>query len=246
MTWQKMRIPGGDGPKDGLPGERGRYLLWLDPPYVEGQGHFVHFSWKCESFCIRDYVQHLERRQTPELSATQIWQSASERIPCKGEFYRPVDNFEFWTQKLTELTESRGQVAKANLWSRLSSKFAPKPNDPEPQDDENVPSEGKRTGLQRFKMFWKRGPGFDVVDRTVGCSARFAGEPLLWVYPLYFQVAPRGKGNTRHQEVLELRNEYFPTYRGQGTIRFESEHFTWDRFEQFIERVQEVVRGAVA
>ena len=240
MTWQSMRIPGG-GQGNSLPGDRGRYLLWLDPPLVEEEAHYVHFSWKGESFCIRDYVRHLERRQTPGVSPLDIWGAASDRIPCKGELYVPVENFEFWVKKLTDLTEKHSQGISSNLWSRLSSKFAPRPKDPQQQ---LAGSHAKNDGdvYRRFMDFWRRGEGFDVIERTVGCSARYHGEPLLWVYPTHFQVAPQGKGNAHHGTLLELRHQHFPELRGKGTVGFSSAYFSWDRFQPFVSAVQEMVQ----
>jgi hypothetical protein len=240
MSWKQMRIRG-VGPGNSPPGDRGRYLLWLEPPLVEGEGHYVHFSWKQESFCIRDYIQHLERRQAPGSSAADIWEAASDRIPCKGELYVPVENFEFWIEKLTELTERRRQGTSSSLWSRLSSKFSPKPKEAEQHLDDNR-KEDDRDVYRRFIGFWKRGVGFDVIERTVGCSARYQGEPLLWVYPTYFQVAPQGKGNAHRNEVMDLRHQHFPELQGKGTIGYGSEYFTWDRFQRFIAELQEMIQ----
>src|SRR5690242_83886 len=117
MTWQKMRIPGsGEGQAESLPGDRGRYLLWLEPPWVEGDGHYVHFSWKEDSFCIRDYIRQVERRQDQDSTALDIWKAAVDRIPAKGELYVPVENFQFWTAKMIELTENRGRGTTSSLW----------------------------------------------------------------------------------------------------------------------------------
>jgi len=241
MSWKKMRIPG-IGPGNSLPGDRGRYLLWLQPPLVETEGHYVHFSWKEGSFCIRDYMQQSERRQAPGCTAINIWEAASDRIPCKGELYVPVENFEFWTEKLTELTERRRQGTSSSLWSRLSSKFSPKPNEAEQHLDDNRKEE-EQDVYRKFIGFWNRGVGFEVIERTVGCSARYRGEPLLWVYPTYFQVAPKGKGNTHHKEVMDLRHQHFPE-EGKGSISFGSEYFNWDRFQALITDVREMTQKA--
>ena len=103
--WKPMRTE--SSAEDlGLPGKRGRYLLWLDPPLISGSPHWVHFSWMEESFCIRDYINGMERRQEPNINATQIWRSAKNRIPCRGYLYKPVTEFDFWKHKLEELTKS--------------------------------------------------------------------------------------------------------------------------------------------
>lgn len=244
MSWQKMRIPG-VGQGESLPGHRGRYLLWLEPPYVEGEGHYVHFSWKEGSFCIRDYIAQMERRQDDSgVTATDIWKAASHRIPAKGELYVPVEKFEFWTAKLTELSESHRQGRTSSHWSQLSSKFAPKAQQAEHDGESADCRKGNGQDVYRsFISFWRKSAGFDVIERTVGCSARYQGEPLLWVYPTYFQIAPRGKGNAHHAEVRNLRDRYFPEL-SEGNIRFDSAHFSWDRFQPFVTDVQEMIQNA--
>jgi hypothetical protein len=244
MTWQEMRIRG-IGSGNSLPGERGRYLLWLESPMVEGEARYVHFSWKDVSFCIRDYMRHRERRQAPGFTPQSVWDAATDHIPCKGELYVPVENFEFWTAKLTEMTEKRRQGLNPSVWSRLSTKFAPKPQEAETLlTDENREDRG---GIyQDFIALWKKREGFDVVDGSVGCSARYFGEPLLWVYPTYFQVAPQGKGNSHHDDLLELRARYFPESGWKGSLSFSSEHFRWDRFQLFVNAVQDMIQKARA
>ena len=186
MSWQKMRIPVAGAAED-LPGARGRYLLWLESPNVQGEGHYAHFSWKDVSFCLRDYIKQVERRQDANTNALDIWKASSSRIPAKGELYVPVENFEFWTAKLTELTEkSRKRVTPRSLWSRLSSKFAPtvqeeehpeaawgQPNENGSDNTDGNPTEDSTDVYNRFISLWRASPGFDVIERTVGCSARF-------------------------------------------------------------------------
>jgi hypothetical protein len=249
MLWKKMRIPGVQH-EESLPGDRGRYLLWLEPPNVVGEGHYVHFSWKDGSFCIRDYINQSERRQSPGVTATDIWKAASDRIPAKGELYVPVENFDFWTAKIIEQTENHRQGrTSASLWARLSSKFTPKSQDAELHIDvaetkvDDQRDENDRDVYRSFMPFWRRGVGFDVIERTVGCSARYKGEPLLWVYPTYFQIAPQGKGNAHNREIRALRDRHFPELRSKGTIGFNSEHFTWNRFQSFITDVRNMTNG---
>ena len=103
--WKSMRTE--SSAKDSnLPGSRGRYLLWLEPPLISGRPRWVHFSWMEESFCIRDYINGMERRQDPTINATQVWRSAKHRIPCRGELYKPVEEFDFWKRKLEELLKT--------------------------------------------------------------------------------------------------------------------------------------------
>jgi len=238
MNWQAMRIRGN---RDGgsLPGERGRYLLWLEPPMVEGEAHYVHFSWKDDSFCIRDYMRERERRQAPGLGPSDVWEAAADRIPCKGELYVPIENFEFWTSKLAELSEKRKQGLNPSVWSRLSTKFAPKTA--ERGTEPKAKQSRGQSAYESFIALWKEREGFDVVNGTVGCSARYYGEPLLWVYPTYFQIAPKGKRNAHFNETMGLRNEHFPELSDTGNISFDSEYFQRERFERFVTAVQEMV-----
>jgi len=238
MNWQAMRIRGN---RDGgsLPGERGRYLLWLEPPMVEGEAHYVHFSWKDDSFCIRDYMRKRERRQAPGLGPSDVWEAAADRIPCKGELYVPIENFEFWTSKLAELSEKRKQGLNPSVWSRLSTKFATKTA--ERGTEPKAKQSRGQSAYESFIALWKEREGFDVVNGKVGCSARYYGEPLLWVYPTYFQIAPKGKRNAHFNETMGLRNEHFPELSDTGNISFDSEYFQRERFERFVTAVQEMV-----
>ena len=114
-AWKSMNLPDASwkpmrkesvGENAPLPGARGRYLLWLEPPLISGNPRWVHFSWMEESFCIRDFVAGMERRQDPSINATQVWRSAKGRVTCRGELYRPVQDFEFWRRKLEEFTKT--------------------------------------------------------------------------------------------------------------------------------------------
>jgi len=105
--------------------------------------------------------------------------------------------------------------------------------------------EDERDVYQGFMAFRRKGTGFDVIGRTVGCTARYGGEPLLWVYPAGFQIAPQGKGNAHHREVRELRDRHFSELRAtKDSISFDSDHFTWARFQAFITDVQRMIREA--
>ena len=245
MSWQEMRIRGGREHGGTLPGERGRYVLLLEPPLVQGEPHYVHFSWKDFSFCIRDYIQQLERRQAEDLTPTDVWDAALDRIPCKGELYVPVENFEFWRRKLTDLTEERRRGLQSNIWSRLSSRINSRAqNESHRLTKGDASDQGSYTGDRgafygRFTELWRKRDAFDVAERTVGCSARYAGEPLLWVYPTHFQIAPRGKGNAHYGAVLELKDRFFPESTTKATVGFDSS-FEWDRFQGFVTAVQDL------
>ncbi len=242
-----MKIPGRES-NSGLPGDRGRYLLRLSAPWVQGESHFVHFSWLNESFCIRDYMQKIERRQSGDVTATSIWKAAEERIPATGQFFVPVENHEFWTARLTELS-----LGESTEWSVLSSKFSNRKTVPRETDladsgggREGSHEEGDDPGgnvYQRFRRLWSSAPDFEIVDGTVGCSARYRGEPLLWVYPTRFQVAPAGKGNVHENAVRRLRNSHFPEMTTKGVIGFGSTYFTWERLEGLVGDLRYMVKG---
>jgi hypothetical protein len=225
----------------------------MEAPHVEGEGRYVHFSWKEEAFCLRDFIRQTERRQERGCNATDIWKAALERIPAKGELYVPIDNFEFWTAKLSEMTESRTSGKPSSLWSRLSSKFSAKRSQRQDAEigDEVIASNASvrlenpnGDPYRHFASVWNTEKGFHIVDGSVGCSARYRGEPLLWVYPTYFQIAPQGKGNTHHQELTAIRDRFFPEAR-KTSIQYESKHFTWDRFQSFIVEAQKTIQSAI-
>lgn len=136
---------------------------------------------------MRDYIQQIERRQDGSHGAIDIWKAASDRVPAKGELYVPVENSEFWIAKLTELSNNHGQRRPAGLWSRLSSKFVSKSKEDERRTNEaevhvdDSRNERYRDVCQSFVTLWEKRAGFGVIKRTVGYSARFRSEPLLWV-----------------------------------------------------------------
>ncbi len=90
-----------------LPGKRGRYLLYLGPPIIraiEGRGRFVHFSWSGESYCIRDFIAGVERREGTDFTVEQVWRRATDRIPATGDYYRPHSEGKFWRETLDDMT----------------------------------------------------------------------------------------------------------------------------------------------
>lgn len=99
MAWKPLRGASPSSP-NGLPGERGRYLIFLGPPLIEGGPRWVHFSWRGESFCIRDYIGGQEMRQEPGLGASDIWRQAIKKKPATGEFFRPADDVAWWTEAI--------------------------------------------------------------------------------------------------------------------------------------------------
>ena len=108
-SWKPMRAESSDQEDSKMPGKRGRYLLWLEPPIISGRGRWVHFSWWEESFCIRDFISGMQRRQDSHTTATQIWKSAKRRIPCVGDLFHKIGDFEFWKRKLEDLTKTNPQ-----------------------------------------------------------------------------------------------------------------------------------------
>jgi hypothetical protein len=219
----------------------------LSPPWVEGDSHYLHFSWLNESFCLRDYITGAERRQSGDATASTIWQAAEDRIPATGEFFVPVENHEFWTSKLKQLsgTSSRdpfGISSRHSIQESLGSEMdaavfgtiRPSSNE---DDNESLDV------YERFRRLWKSVPGFEIVDGTVGYSARYRGEPLLWIYPTRFQVAPAGKGNAHEAAVRRLRNSHFPEMATKGLIGFGSDYFSWERLEGLVEDLRHLVTG---
>jgi hypothetical protein len=90
-----------------LPGKKGRYALYLgtgviDP--IDGKGRYVHVSWSGKSYCIRDYIAGIERREGDDLTIEQVWKRALDRIPATGDLYVSYTDGKFWKEKLEMLT----------------------------------------------------------------------------------------------------------------------------------------------
>jgi hypothetical protein len=104
MVWKPIR--GGAKVKPDLPelpGERGRFLLLLGAPILEDGPRWVHFSWRGESFAIRDYLKGRMRRQEPGITASEVWLAATKRIPATGIYYHPADDVDWWVEVLKKL-----------------------------------------------------------------------------------------------------------------------------------------------
>lgn len=84
-------------------------------------------------------------------------------------------------------------------------------------------NEDHRDVCRSFVELWKRGAGFEVIKRSKGYSARYRSEPLLWVFPTYFQIAPQHSGNDHNREVRDLRDQHFREVT-KGLVYFVSEH----------------------
>jgi len=87
-----------------LPTTRGRFLILLGEPHLRGRPRWVHFSWRNESFCIRDFLTGAIRRQDTFLQAADVWRAALKRVPAVGEYFHPVGDWDWWRSKLEELS----------------------------------------------------------------------------------------------------------------------------------------------
>lgn len=85
-----------------LPGQRGVRIIYV-PQIVPNR--YVHFSWRDESFCIRDYIGEREMRQMPDFKALDVWKQHEGPVFSEK---RPVEDVEFWTNKLIEITAETG------------------------------------------------------------------------------------------------------------------------------------------
>ncbi len=104
--------------------DKGSYVIWVKPP-LTANPRFVHFSWggpvDPHSFKVRDYIsgklqQHHGATPQPEtgfqisecsMSRDEVWSSALERIPARGELYHNVQHFTWWKKKLKEMTRKK-------------------------------------------------------------------------------------------------------------------------------------------
>jgi len=98
INWKRMRQPESGATE--IIGERGRYLLLLDPPLVNGQRHWIHFSWRNNKCILRDYIRAEYR---DDLNPQDVWSAAIKRIPCTGKYYKSYIFDEFWIEELTKL-----------------------------------------------------------------------------------------------------------------------------------------------
>jgi hypothetical protein len=88
--------------------------LYLGPPVIkpiDGRGRYVHFSWAESpsgriSYCLRDFIVGMERREGDDLTAEQIWRRALDRIPAVGDYYRSHKEGKYWRDTLERLTAS--------------------------------------------------------------------------------------------------------------------------------------------
>ena len=102
-AWTPIKATRNNNPPCVLPGQRGSYLLLLGSQVLTDGPRWVHFSWRGESFCIRDFLKGMERRQEPGLTASDVWRAAQQRKPATGEYFHPVEDVEWWRSALAEL-----------------------------------------------------------------------------------------------------------------------------------------------
>jgi hypothetical protein len=90
-----------------LPSTRGRYLIFIGEPILKGPPRWVHFSWRNESFCLRDFRTGVILRQDLTRRVADVWRAATKRKPAIGEYFHPVGDWEWWKGKLAELSEQK-------------------------------------------------------------------------------------------------------------------------------------------
>jgi len=103
-TWKPLggRTASSNVSSDMLPGARGSRQIYI-PSLVSNR--YVHFSWLGDSFCIRDYLGDREMRQSPGVTAIEIWKKKQGTVYA---FKHDVKDIDFWKAKLREITEEAG------------------------------------------------------------------------------------------------------------------------------------------
>jgi hypothetical protein len=105
MPWTPIRGSSKPGYSDlpELPGDRGRYLLLLGAPLIDDGPRWIHLSWRGESFAIRVFIKGRMMRQEAGLTASDVWQAALKKLRAIGQYYRPADDADWWTDALKKL-----------------------------------------------------------------------------------------------------------------------------------------------
>ena len=83
-------------------------MLFLGAPFIEDGPRWVHFSWRGDSFCIRDFIKGRMARQDEDSTADAVWRAAMKTKAATGEYYRSVakpEDIEWWTKELKRLEE---------------------------------------------------------------------------------------------------------------------------------------------
>jgi len=82
-------------------------LILLGAPWVEGKPRWVHFSFRGESFVVRDYTADRELRGQEKVAdgpkASDVWRSVIKNIPAVGEFFHPADDVAWWKDAIAKL-----------------------------------------------------------------------------------------------------------------------------------------------
>jgi len=86
-----------------LPTTRGRYLIFVGEPILPDGPRWAHFSWRGESFCVRDFLRGRILRDDRTVKAADVWRAALRRKPAVGEYFHQIGDWEWWRGKLEEL-----------------------------------------------------------------------------------------------------------------------------------------------
>jgi hypothetical protein len=98
-------------PQGGPPGRKGSYAVLLAPPIIEGQPRFCHLSWQGEQWVLRDFIASRLRKNGPDLSLTDIWRAARERVRLVGKLRHSVTDANFWSSVLARMSEESRRPA---------------------------------------------------------------------------------------------------------------------------------------
>jgi len=88
-----------------LPTTRGRYLILVGEPILSDGPRWAHFSWRGDSFCVRDFLRGRILRDDRTIKAADVWRAALRRKPANGDYFRRVGDWEWWRGKLEELSQ---------------------------------------------------------------------------------------------------------------------------------------------
>ena len=101
INWKPLggRSSGGSESPHRLPGQRGVRMIYV-PDLVPNR--YIHFSWRGDSFCIRDYLGDREMRQSPGMNALDIWKM--HKGPVFSHHHSSEDT-DFWKKRLREITD---------------------------------------------------------------------------------------------------------------------------------------------
>lgn len=88
-----------------LPTTRGRYLILVGEPILSDGPRWAHFSWRGDSFCVRDFLRGRIIRDDRTVKATDVWRAALRRKPANGDYFHRVGEWEWWKGKLEELSQ---------------------------------------------------------------------------------------------------------------------------------------------